>query len=39
MLNEKSLDALCAALSYAMGITPPECAAAPDERLCQFVDE
>ena len=39
MLNEKSLDTLCAALSYAMGITPPECAAAPDERLCQFVDE
>ena len=39
MLNEKSLDTLCAALSYAMGIDAPEKAAAPDERLTSFVDE
>ena len=39
MLNEKSLDTLCGALSYAMGITPPSCAAAADERLCAYVDE
>lgn len=39
MLNEKSLDSLCAALAYAMGIDAPECAAAADERLCAYVDE
>lgn len=39
MLNEKSLDTLCAALSYALGINPPEKAASPDERLTAFIDE
>ena len=39
MLNEKSLDTLCAALSYAMGIDAPEKAAPADERLTSFVDE
>ena len=39
MLNEKSLDTLCAALSYAIGINAPEKAAPADERLTAFVDE
>ena len=39
MLNEKSLDTLCSALSYAIGITPPSSAAEADERLCAYVDE
>ncbi|MBE6645739.1 MAG: hypothetical protein E7612_10280 [Ruminococcaceae bacterium] len=39
MLNEKSLDTLCAALSYAIGIIPPSSAAEADERLCAYVDE
>lgn len=38
MINEKSLDSLCAALAYTMGIDAPECAAAADERLCNYVD-
>ena len=39
MINEKSLDTLCAALADAMGITPPEHAAKADERLCDYVAE
>lgn len=39
MLNEKSLDTLCSALSYAMGIPAPSCANTADERLCAYVDE
>ena len=39
MLNEKSLDTLCGARSYAMGITPPAFAAEADCRLCEYVDE
>ena len=39
MLNETSLDTLCAALAYAMGIEAPECAAAPNEALCAYIDE
>ena len=39
MLNEKSLDTLCAALSYAMGITPPSSSAVADSRLCEYIDE
>ena len=39
MINEKSLDSLCAALSYAIGIEPPACAAMADDRLCRYVDE
>ncbi len=37
--NEASLDTLCAALAYAMGIDAPECAAKPSEKLCAYVDE
>lgn len=39
MLNEKSLDTLCAALSEIMGITPPEHAAKADERLVDYASE
>ena len=39
MLNNTSLDKLCAALSYAMEIEPPKCAAEADERLCAYIDE
>ena len=38
-LNEQSLDTLCAALAYAMGIEAPEQAAAPSKELCAYVDE
>ena len=38
-LNEQSLDTLCGALAYAMGIDPPEHAAAPAPELCAYVDE
>lgn len=39
MRNEQSLDGLCAALSYAIGIEPPARAAAPMQALCDYVDE
>lgn len=39
MINQNSLDSLCAALSYAMGIEPPECAAAPNTYLCEYINE
>ena len=39
MRNERSLDALCAALAYAMGIEPPRQAEAACEELIKFVDE
>ena len=39
MRNEQSLDGLCAALSYAIGIEPPAHAAAPVQALCDYVDE
>ena len=39
MLNEKSIDTLCAALAYAMGIEAPKCAAPANEILTAFVDE
>ena len=39
MYNEISLDRLCAALCYAMGIDAPEFAAKADERLTAYVDE
>ena len=39
MYNEKSLDTLCAALSYAAGVDAPEKAAPADERLTAYVDE
>ncbi len=37
-LNETSLDTLCAALSYTIGIDAPEKAAPADERLKEYVD-
>ena len=36
--NETSLETLCAALAYAMGIDAPEQAAAADTRLTDYVD-
>lgn len=36
--NEQSLDTLCAALAYAMGIEQPAAAAAPAQALCDYVD-
>jgi len=39
MLNTHSLDTLCAALAYTMGIEAPEQAAAPLESLCRYADE
>lgn len=36
--NEKSLESLAAALAYAMGIEPPEHAAAPNEDLTAYID-
>ena len=39
MINETSLDRLCAALAEAMGITPPENANAADTRLTEYVNE
>lgn len=38
MLNTTSLDSLCAALAYAMGIEPPACAAPPVSALTDYVD-
>ncbi|MBQ2667092.1 MAG: hypothetical protein IJF56_00530 [Clostridia bacterium] len=39
MKNEHSLDTLCAALAYAMGIEAPAQAAEPSKALCGYVDE
>ena len=36
--NETSLDTLCAALAYAMGIEPPKYAAEPNELLITYID-
>ena len=38
-LNSTSLDTVCAALCYAMGIEAPAQAAAANEDLCAFADE
>ena len=38
MKNPVSLDTLCAALCYAMGVEAPEQAAAPNEALVQYLD-
>lgn len=38
MLNEISMDTVCASLAYAMGIQPPACAAAPNASLTEYVD-
>ena len=38
-INDTSLDTLCAALAYAMGIKAPEFAAAPNKDLCEYIDK
>ncbi|MBE6597672.1 MAG: hypothetical protein E7641_08405 [Ruminococcaceae bacterium] len=37
-LNERSMDSVCSALCYAMGIEPPEHAASPSKELADYVD-
>ena len=37
--NKNSLDTLCGALSYAMGITPPTESAEKNEELAKYIDE
>ena len=39
MKNTDSLDTLCGALAYAMGIQPPAQAALPTDKLCRYLDE
>lgn len=39
MLNEISMDTVCASLAYAMGIEPPAHAAAPNAPLTDYVDQ
>ncbi len=39
MLNEESLDTLCAALTYAMGVEAPQCAAPANEALVDYIDQ
>lgn len=39
MINEVSLDTLCGALCYAMGIEPPAKAAPANEALVAYIDE
>ena len=39
MKNINSLDTLCAALTYAMGIDAPACAAAPNADICAYIDK
>ena len=39
MINRLSLDSICAALSYAMGIPAPKEAAAPANMLTEFIDK
>ena len=39
MYNEDSLDSLCGALAYAMGIEAPEKSAAPNPKLTAYIDE
>ena len=39
MLNETSLDTLCASLAYAMGIDAPEHAAAANSTLNEYIDK
>ena len=38
MKNERSLDTICAALAYAMGIEPPEKAAPANPELVAYID-
>ena len=39
LINTDSLDTLCAALAYAIGVNPPECAAEKNIHLSEYVDE
>lgn len=39
MSERRSLDTICAALCYAMGVEAPACAAAASPELCVYVDE
>ena len=39
MLNEISMDTVCGSLAYAMGIEPPEHAAAPAQPLVEYIDK
>ena len=39
MKNTISLDTLCGALCYGLGVQPPKEAAAPNESLCSYIDE
>lgn len=39
MFNQHSLDTICAALAYAMGIEPPKEAAAANPTLVDYIDE
>ena len=39
MYNNTSLDTLCGALAYTFGIEPPKEAAAPNQELCDYVDQ
>ena len=38
MYNENSLDTICGALCYAIGIEPPATAAPSNTQICDFVD-
>ena len=38
-LNQTSLDTVCAALCYAMGIDPPQYAAEPNQLLVNYLDQ
>ena len=39
MINETSLDTVCASLAYAMGIDAPQYSAPANKRLCGYIDE
>lgn len=39
MLNETSLNTVCGALCYAMGVQPPEHAAAPNKAMVSYIDQ
>ena len=38
-INPDSLDTICAALAYAMGVEAPHCAADRNEKLSRYIDE
>lgn len=37
--NKTSLDTLCGALCYAMGVEPPKMSASKNEELCEYIDK